>query len=143
MIRDFTPGDFESVQKLLSSVPEAAQWCASEIPSASQGFLWRVAEEGRKVYGLVVFRVTGDEAEILNLAVDKGGRRRGTGSQLVEDVVKACKAAGVRKIFLEVRHSNDGARKFYAHMGFSEAGRRRQYYREPVEDALVLVRKVD
>jgi ribosomal-protein-alanine N-acetyltransferase len=84
-----------------------------------------------------------EEAEILNLAVLGTRRRRGTGSRLMEDVIAACKAAGVRKIFLEVRESNEAARNFYSRMGFTEAGRRRQYYRQPAEDALVLMRKVE
>jgi ribosomal-protein-alanine acetyltransferase len=144
MIRDFSARDLESVRRLLWDVPEAAQWGVDDPCAASQGNLcWRVAEEDGAVCGLVVFRITADEAEILNLAVDLSRRRRGTGSQLVEDAVEICKAAGVARIFLEVRNSNEGARSFYAQMGFSEAGRRRQYYREPVEDALVLVRKVE
>ena len=134
----------ESVRRLLSGVPEAAQWCADDLRPGPQGnFCWRVAEEEGAVCGVVVFRITGDEAEILNLAVDPSRRRRGTGSQLMEDAIEACRSAGVAKIFLEVRNSNEGARKFYAHMGFGESGRRRQYYREPVEDALVLVRTVE
>ena len=143
MIRDFKPGDLESVQKLLSSASEAAQWCVDDFRSVSQGFLWRVAEEEGAVCGVAVFRMIEDEAEILNLAVDLSRRRRGTGSQLIQDIVEACKVAGVRKIFLEVRNSNEGARKFYMQMRFTEAGRRPQYYRGPVEDALVLVRKVE
>ena len=144
MIRDFRTEDAESVRRLLADVPEAAQWCVDDPRSFSQGdSCWRVAEEEGAVCGLVVFRITADEAEILNLAVDLRRRQRGTGSQLIEDAIKACKSAGVARIFLEVRNSNDGARKFYGRMGFGEAGRRRQYYRDPVEDALVLVRKVE
>jgi [ribosomal protein S18]-alanine N-acetyltransferase len=144
MIRDLTARDSESVRRLLSDAPEAAQWCLEDLCSASQtNFSWRVAEEEGAVCGLVVFRIAGDEAEILNLAVDLSRRRRGTGSQLMQDAIQACQAAGVTRIFLEVRNSNECARKFYMRMGFSEAGRRRQYYREPLEDALVLVRKVE
>src|SRR5256885_9824026 len=55
---------------------------------------------------------------------------------LMEEMIEACKAAGVKTIFLEVRESNCGARNFYSGMGFTEAGRRGRYYRQPVEDAL-------
>jgi ribosomal-protein-alanine N-acetyltransferase len=102
-----------------------------------------VAEEEETICGLVVFRIMADEAEILNLAVDSSRRRRGTGSRLIQDVIAASNAMGVRKVFLEVRESNGAARKFYARMGFTETGRRRQYYRQPVEDALVLVRGIE
>lgn len=144
MIRDFDAGDLESVRKLVSSVPEAAQWPFGDFVRTSQrNFSLRVAEEGGTVCGVVAFRIMADEAEILNLAVDSSLRRRGTGSRLIEDVVGASKAAGVRKIFLEVRDSNETARNFYTRMGFTEAGRRRQYYRQPAEDALVLVRGIE
>lgn len=144
MIRDFAPGDLESVRKLLSVVREAAPWSSDDFLVASERNLsLRVAEEEGAVYGLIAFRMIADEAEILNLAVDMSRRRQGTGSRLIEDVIAACKAASVRNIFLEVRESNEPARKFYARMGFTEADRRRQYYRQPVEDALVLVRKVE
>jgi [ribosomal protein S18]-alanine N-acetyltransferase len=144
MIRDLDPADIESVGKLLSSIPEVAQWSADDLLLSSQrNFSWRVAEEEGTVCGLVVFRTMADEAEILNLAVDSSQRRRGMGSRLIEDAIAASKAAGVKKIFLEVRDSNEAARNFYARMGFTEAGRRRQYYRQPVEDALVLVLRVE
>ena len=144
MIRDFDPRDLESIQKLISSIPEVAQWSADDFLLASQrNFCLLVAEEGDTVSGLVAFRMIEDEAEILNLAVDSSHRRRGIGSRLVEGMIEACKAAGVKKIFLEVRESNIGARNFYSRMGFTEAGRRGRYYRQPVEDALVLVRKVE
>jgi len=144
MIRDFAPSDLESVRKLLLSTREAAPWSSDDFLLASErGLSLRVAEEEGAVCGLMVFRIVADEAEILNLAVDASRRRQGTGSRLIEDVVAACQAAGVRKIFLEVRDSNEAGRKFYSRMGFMEAGRRRQYYQQPVEDALVLVLKVE
>jgi [ribosomal protein S18]-alanine N-acetyltransferase len=144
MIREFQAADVESLQGLLSTVPEATQWSADDFLLASQrNCLVRVAEEGRRVCGLVAFRMMADEAEILNLAVDSRVRRRGMGSRLIEDAMAMLKAAGITKIFLEVRESNEAARSFYARMGFTEAGRRRDYYREPAEDAFVLVRTVE
>ena len=144
MIRDFDPADLNNIVEMLSSIPEAAPWSADDFLLASQrGFGLRVAEEEGAVCGLVAFRMIRDEAELLNLAVDAGQRRRGIGARLLGEVITACKAAGVKKIFLEVRESNRGARDFYLRMGFTEAGRRRQYYRDPPEDALVLAGKVE
>jgi ribosomal-protein-alanine N-acetyltransferase len=144
MIRDFDAADVESVRKLLSSIPEAAQWSADDFLLAShKNFPLRVAQEAGAVCGLVAFRVIADEAEILNLAVDSSQRRRGIGSRLIDDAIAASKAAGAKRIFLEVRDSNEAARNFYARVGFAEAGRRRRYYRQPVEDALVLVRIIE
>jgi ribosomal-protein-alanine N-acetyltransferase len=144
MIRNVDATDLERVRTLLASVPEAAVWSADDSRLALQKhLLMRVAEEEGIVCGLVVFRTMADEAEILNLAVDSTRRCRGIGSRLMEDAVAACKAARVKRIFLEVRDSNDAARKFYLRMGFTQVGRRRKYYSEPVEDALVLARTVE
>ena len=143
MIRDFVAADVESVRKLLSRSSEAIQWSADDLLQASRRNVnLRVAEEAGAVCGLIAFRIAADEAEILNLAVDSAHRRRGIASRLIENAIGACKAAGAKKIFLEVRDSNEAARNLYARMAFSEAGRRRGYYRRPLEDALVLVRKV-
>lgn len=144
MIRYLDATDLETVQKLLSSVPEAAAWSAGDYRLALQRNLsMRVAEEEGIVCGLVAFRTMADEAEILNLAVDSTRRRRGIGSRLMKDALAACKAAGVKKIFLEVRDSNQAAQNFYLRMGFTEVGRRREYYSRPLEDALVLARTVE
>jgi ribosomal-protein-alanine N-acetyltransferase len=144
MIRNVDVTDLERVRTLLASVPEAAPWSADEFRIALHGDLSvRVTEEEGIVCGLVVFRTMADEAEILNLAVDSTRRRRGIGSRLMEGALAACKMAGVKRIFLEVRDSNDAARKFYLRMGFTQVGRRRKYYLEPMEDALVLARTVE
>ena len=79
-----------------------------------------------------------DEGEILNLAVAPPGRRRGLGRALVRGVLDALTSRGARAIYLEVRESNAPARALYAAHGFREVGRRKQYYRRPVEDAIVL-----
>jgi ribosomal-protein-alanine N-acetyltransferase len=58
----------------------------------------------------------------------------------MQTALEAAIAGGVRRVFLEVRESNAGARSFYARLEFAEAGRRRNYYRDPMEDALLLSR---
>ncbi len=79
-----------------------------------------------------------DEGEILNLAVAPDGRRRGLGHALVRRVLEGLTSRGAQAIYLEVRESNASARRLYAGHGFREVGRRKQYYRRPVEDAIVL-----
>src|ERR1700739_3787780 len=144
MIRDLNKADLETLRNLLLSVPEAAASSAGDFRLALQRNLsMRVAEEEGIVCGLVAFRTMADEAEILNLAVDSTKRRRGIGSQLMKDALAVCKAAGVKKIFLEVRDSNRAAQKFYLRMGFTAVGRRREYYSRPLEDALVLAYTVE
>ncbi|HEX9345979.1 MAG TPA: ribosomal protein S18-alanine N-acetyltransferase [Gemmatimonadales bacterium] len=93
---------------------------------------------GGAIAGYVVALDAADEGEILNLAVAPGGRRNGLGRALVQHILEALTARGVRQVYLEVRESNGPARALYAAQGFKEVGRRTEYYRRPVEDAIVL-----
>ncbi len=115
MIRDAGTSDIESIRELLCGIPEAARWTGDDSAVASQESLFfRVADCDGNIRGVIVFRTIADEAEILNLAVDVSQRRRGIGSRLINEAVAECKAAGVKKLFLEVRESNEAARSFYA-----------------------------
>jgi len=93
---------------------------------------------GERIVGYIVALDAADEGEILNLAVSPATRRTGLGRALVHEMLEALSDRGVRKVYLEVRESNAPARALYAAHGFKEAGRRKQYYRRPVEDAIVL-----
>ena len=102
-----------------------------------------VAEEANEVVGYTVFWCVLDQGELGNVSVSPGWRRRGIGEGLVRAVLSSARRRGVREIFLEVRVSNTGAQKLYERFGFMEVGRRRNYYMEPVEDALVMRRDLD
>ena len=93
-----------------------------------------------EVLGYVVALVVGPEAEIADLAVAPDARRLGIGRALLAQIIAEVATAGVRTVYLEVRESNHAARTLYASDGFAPVGRRRGYYRTPVEDALVLRR---
>jgi ribosomal-protein-alanine N-acetyltransferase len=90
--------------------------------------------------GALALRQAADETEILNVAVRAGQRRRGIGRRLMETALQQAVSSGSRRVFLEVRESNAGAQAFYAQLGFAQDGRRRKYYRDPPEDALLLSR---
>jgi ribosomal-protein-alanine N-acetyltransferase len=81
-----------------------------------------------------------DEGEIANLAVAPSGWGSGTGRRLLNAALAEALARGAAAVYLEVRDSNDRARRLYHSSGFEEVGRRRRYYRRPVEDAIVLRR---
>jgi ribosomal-protein-alanine N-acetyltransferase len=100
--------------------------------------LFLVAVADGQTAGYVLARHAADEAEILNLGVAPAARRRGVGRALVREGLAALAARGAVQVFLEVRDSNAAARALYAEFGFGEVGRRRGYYRRPVEDAIVL-----
>ena len=103
-------------------------------------FLVAEGNGAHAIAGYVVALDAADKGEILNLAVAPAGRRNGLGRALVEEVLEALAERGVRQVYLEVRESNAPARALYAAHGFREVGRRKQYYRRPVEDAIVLRR---
>jgi ribosomal-protein-alanine N-acetyltransferase len=103
-------------------------------------FLVAARSESRTIAGYVIALVVQSLGEILNLAVAHDFRRRGLGGDLLDAALSAVHARGAQEIFLEVRESNQPALALYGSRGFSAVGQRRKYYRNPVEDALVLRR---
>lgn len=95
------------------------------------------------VVGYVVAWLVVDEAEVANVAVAPEVRGRGVGARLLDDALAAARDRGAAVAYLEVRDSNAAARALYASRGFEQVGRRRNYYRKPVEDALVMRRELD
>lgn len=96
--------------------------------------------------GFALGRVTGEEAELLTIAVAPTQRRQGLGRQLLASFLSACAARGAALVFLEVDAGNVPALQLYRSAGFLVAGQRRAYYRGPdgiTTDALVLRRAVD
>lgn len=94
----------------------------------------------KSIAGYVVAWYVLDEGEVANLAVAPGARRQGIGSALLDAAIRDCTDRAVSDLYLEVRESNHAARRLYASRGFEEVSRRKSYYRNPVEDALILRR---
>ena len=92
------------------------------------------------VLGYVVAWFVADEGQIANLAVAPAGWGSGIGRALLKSALREAVARGATEVYLEVRDSNARARRLYGSCGFREIGRRRGYYRLPVEDAVVLRR---
>lgn len=90
--------------------------------------------------GAVLARHAAGEGEILSIAIDPAHRGAGHGRALLEAALAALLAAGVATVWLEVRRSNEAAQRLYAGAGFVAVGVRRGYYRDPLEDAVVLRR---
>jgi len=112
------------------------QLLVAETPASESG------DGASGLAGYVVALVIGSEAEIADLAVAADWRRRGIGQALLTRSIAELAAAGVRTLYLEVRESNRAARTLYESNGFRSVGRRRGYYRQPVEDALLLRREI-
>jgi ribosomal-protein-alanine N-acetyltransferase len=93
-----------------------------------------------ELLGYVVAWFVADEGQIANLAVAPSGWGCGIGRSLLDAALREAVLRKATEVYLEVRDSNERARRLYRSRGFEEVGRRRGYYRRPVEDAIVLRR---
>lgn len=78
------------------------------------------------------------QSDLLTIATVPEARRHGIAGAMLRELTATASTAGCRAVLLEVRESNQGARRLYEAHGFSSIGRRRRYYSEPVEDAVVM-----
>jgi ribosomal-protein-alanine N-acetyltransferase len=159
-VRPAEPADLARLVEIASHSATAAQWnqteylkfFATDQPiaqthanpkivdpiSKAQGRAALVVEQERSVVGFIVGRQIEDEWEIENIAVTGAARRCGLGSRLVGELLDLARSRGGKSVFLEVRESNRAARSLYEKWAFIEVGRRKMYYQNPAEDALVL-----
>lgn len=141
VIRAATLHDLPSIlriERLVFSDPWSPDSFAPEFTDEYTFF--RVAEVDGEVVGYVIARIVARQGEIANIAVDPARQGAGIGGRLLDAAVEAAEAAVCEAVWLEVRVSNDPARRLYASRRFEPIGRRKGYYRLPVEDALVLRR---
>lgn len=109
---------------------------------ALERLLW-VAKEGAELHGFLVARFDAAECELENLVVAASHRRRGLATQLLQFLIAAACNRNIKQILLEVRESNAAARALYERLGFQEKGRRKAYYSQPPEDAILLALTLD
>ena len=124
------------LEKICFSDPWSENSVASELKNKLA--LWLVAEEEGRVAGYIGSQTCGDESDVMNVAVHPDFRRRGMAEALVKTLVAELKAMDSHCLTLEVRASNVPAIALYEKLGFSEIGRRKNYYRNPKEDALIM-----
>jgi ribosomal-protein-alanine acetyltransferase len=142
VVRPITSADVDAVANLDATTSGLAHWQRDDYARAAEpcsAIQCRVAEVAGKIVGFITARTTLRETEILNIAVVSTQRRQGIATKLVQDQLNV---PGTTVLFLEVRESNSAARAFYEKIGFRETGRRRAYYSNPTEDALLLRRDI-
>jgi ribosomal-protein-alanine N-acetyltransferase len=127
------------IERAAFSDPWSLRSFREALDSGSVYFACARSDAG-SVLGYVVAWFVADQGEIANIAVAPDQRGRGVGRALLDAALGEAARRGIAAVFLEVRDSNQRARELYASRGFEEVGRRRRYYRRPVEDAIVLRR---
>ena len=124
------------LEKICFSDPWSEKSVASELDNKLA--FWLVAVEEERVAGYIGSQTVMDETDMMNVAVHPDFRRQGIAEALVNTLVENLKKMGSRCLTLEVRASNAPAIALYEKLGFAEIGRRKNYYRNPREDALIL-----
>lgn len=124
------------LERLCFSDPWSENSVASELENPLS--LWLVALEGDTVVGYIGSQTVPDESDVMNVAVHPDFRRQGIGEALVLELARQLKKWGSCSLTLEVRASNEAAKSLYEKLGFGQVGCRKNYYRNPREDALIL-----
>jgi ribosomal-protein-alanine N-acetyltransferase len=120
--------------------PWTREMYLAELDNAGVSYLFVAKDAEGRVVGFCGFWRVVDELHINNLAVLPAYRRQGIASKILNRVFAEGRKVGAGRATLEVRRSNEIARRLYERFGFTVAGVRRGYYRHPEEDALVLWR---
>jgi len=125
-----------ALEPLCFSEPWSEAGVAAELENPVSR--WFVALEDGVVRGYIGSHQVLEEAEVMNLAVDPAQRRRGVGELLLRHLCSVLRDAGAEYLLLEVRESNEPARRLYEKVGFRPVGRRPRYYQNPEETGIVM-----
>ncbi len=137
-VRFYEERDFSQIVSLdricFSSAWNEKSWRESLMMEQYQCY---VLEEEERLKGFLLTSAALDEGEILKIGVMPEERGRSCGESLLLAAFEQWKKQGVESIFLEVRDSNQAARRLYEKLGFEKLGIRKRYYSHPTEDALI------
>ena len=129
------------LEKLCFNDPWSENSIGSELENRLS--LWLVATHEDHVIGYVGSQTVLGETDMMNIAVHPDWRERGIGTELILALIQELTEQGSHSLMLEVRVSNEPAKSLYTKMGFEAVGIRKNYYRNPREDALILRKEWD
>jgi [ribosomal protein S18]-alanine N-acetyltransferase len=135
-IRSAMSSDVPAILAMERQSPRAAHWTLEQYNNLLRNGVVLGAYEAGKLCGFICTKAVAGEWEIENVVVAREFLRRGIASQLLSKLIQQARNAEASAIFLEVRESNESARRLYEKHDFREVGRRRAYYNDPVEDAI-------
>jgi [ribosomal protein S18]-alanine N-acetyltransferase len=140
-IRSAALNDVPAILASEQQAPGAAHWTLEQyeklVGSGVVLVAEEAAEEAGRFCGFICAKAVASEWEIENVVVAAAFLRRGIADELVRELIQCAENEAASAILLEVRESNLPARRLYEKHGFREVGRRRGYYRDPVEDAIL------
>ena len=135
-----TPDDVDAVLTIEQAV-QAFPWTRGNFTDAlGYGYSCRVDEQDGEICGYAILMPVIDEGELLTIGVAAAHQRKGLGRALLREMFDVARSRKLRRVFLEVRTSNEAAIALYRSAGFSQIGVRRNYYRNGnfSEDAMVM-----
>ena len=139
-IRRLTPADAEIISAIEEEIfPDP--WKTSDIRSliSTEGAMCYTALSEGRIAAYIIGRVIAPEGEIYRIATRPEYRRRGIATRLIERLLREETPLGLESLFLEVRESNLPAVSLYTSLGFKTIGKRKNYYKNPTENAILMM----
>ncbi len=134
-VSKLTAVDLPAAAALTQALFPHEHWAAEDLKAEYRTFF--VALEGNSVVGCGGLQILGEQGDVLTIGVDPAHRQKGIGGALLQVMLTSFEEQGGKELFLEVRASNDPARRLYEKHGFSSISIRKNYYQAPVEDAII------
>ena len=128
------------LEKRFFSTPWSVSALENAVKNSAETF-W-VATKGSDTVGYLGFMQGFESADILTVCIDPSYRGQGYGQAILQFCLNQMQKDGVEKVFLEVRQSNMPARSMYEKSGFNYLNKRINYYKDPIEDAFVMVKEL-
>ncbi|WP_295581795.1 ribosomal protein S18-alanine N-acetyltransferase [uncultured Oscillibacter sp.] len=129
-----------ALERICFSTPWSRNMLAEELDNALSAFLVAL-DAGDRVVGYAGLQVVLDEGYITNIAVLPECRRQGVAGKLLQVFLDFAQGSRLAFLTLEVRASNYDAIALYGSRGFRSAGRRKNYYEHPREDAIIMTKE--
>ncbi len=136
-VQNATIADMAQVAELEQQIFSDAMSQDALTQSLGNNF-FLVLKEEKRLFGYFLAQCVLDEMEILRIAVDPACRRKGYGRRILSEAKKKAIEQGIDWCYLEVRESNAAARCLYESFGFASYGKRKGFYRQPDEDAVIM-----
>ena len=142
-VRPATSSEVAAILAIERQSPSAAHWTSEQYNNLLRNGVVLVSEEAGKLAGFICAKAVAGEWEIENVVVAPEFLRRGIASRLLSRLIQQARNAEASAILLEVRESNEPARRLYEKHDFRDVGRRRAYYNDPVENAILYTLRFD